>query len=65
MKINPGRLEMGGMSYQEQFDAAEALRKLAHQQRLRRAAEERRRKKREAAKKVPWLLEAAAPPRLE
>jgi hypothetical protein len=45
VKVNPGRLEMGGMTYGEQYEAAEALRKLAHQQRLRKAAEERRRKK--------------------
>lgn len=50
MKINPGRLEMDGMTYQEQYEAAEALRKVRHLEKLRLARQERRRQKQAAAK---------------
>lgn len=50
MKINPGRLEMGVMDYHEQYEAAEALRKVRHLEKLRLAREERRRQKKAAAK---------------
>ena len=51
MKINPGRLEMGGMTYQEQYEAAEALRKVRHLERLRLGRQERRRQKKAASAK--------------